>query len=119
MTPIEDLPTPAVLIDLDILERNVAQMQERAREARRAPAVPRQDAQVPGGLVGTRSRLERLSEEHGVIRVEEGERFRVGQKVRILPNHACAVSNLHDRLVAVRGGRVDGEIRVAARGRVQ
>ena len=36
------------------------------------------------------------------------------------PNHTCAVSNLHDRLVAVRGeAAVEGEIRVAARGCVQ
>ena len=43
----------------------------------------------------------------------------MGERVRILPNHACIVSNLHDRLVAVRGGRVEGQITVAARGCVQ
>jgi D-serine deaminase-like pyridoxal phosphate-dependent protein len=31
--PIEDLSTPAVLVDLGVLERNIARMQERAREA--------------------------------------------------------------------------------------
>jgi len=60
-----------------------------------------------------------LSEEHGVIEVLPGEGFRVGERVRILPNHACVVSNLHDRLLGVRGDRVEGEIAVAARGRVQ
>lgn len=72
-----------------------------------------------GLIVGRRSRLARLSEEHGVIRVAEGESFRVGEKVRILPNHVCVVVNLHDGLIAVRGGRVRGEIAVAARGCVQ
>ncbi len=72
-----------------------------------------------GLVVGRQSRIARVSEEHGVIAVAEGESFRIGDRVRILPNHACAVSNLHDRLVALRGGRVEGEIRVAARGRVQ
>jgi D-serine deaminase-like pyridoxal phosphate-dependent protein len=72
-----------------------------------------------GLLLGTGSVLARLSEEHGVIRVAPGDRFRVGDRVRILPNHACVVANLHDRLVAVRGDRVEGEIRVAARGCVQ
>ena len=33
MTPIEDLPTPAVLIDLDVLEANIAAMQARAQDA--------------------------------------------------------------------------------------
>lgn len=72
-----------------------------------------------GLVLGRGSRVARLSEEHGVIRVEEGESFRVGEKVRILPNHACVVSNLHDRLTAFRKGRVEGQITVAARGCVQ
>ena len=33
MPSIEELPTPSVLVDLDVLERNVRAMQERAREA--------------------------------------------------------------------------------------
>jgi len=72
-----------------------------------------------GAVLGRRSRLARLSEEHGVIAVEPGEAFAVGERVRILPNHACIVSNLHDSLVAVRNGRVEGRITVAARGCVQ
>lgn len=72
-----------------------------------------------GLVLGRRSRVARLSEEHGVLQVEPGESFRVGERVRILPNHACVVSNLHDRLVGVRGDRVEEEIEVAARGCVQ
>lgn len=75
----------------------------------------------PGGygwILGRRSRLERLSEEHGVVAVAEGESFRVGDRVRLLPNHACVVSNLHERVFVVRGERIEGEWRVAARGRV-
>jgi D-serine deaminase-like pyridoxal phosphate-dependent protein len=76
----------------------------------------------PGGygqLAGRRSRIQRLSEEHGVIVVEGGEPFRVGERVRILPNHACVVSNLHDRVFGVRGDAVEGEMKVAARGRIE
>jgi D-serine deaminase-like pyridoxal phosphate-dependent protein len=72
-----------------------------------------------GAILGRKSRISRLSEEHGVIDVVPGETFRVGDRVRVLPNHACIVSNLHDRLVAVRDGRVEGQITVAARGCVQ
>jgi D-serine deaminase-like pyridoxal phosphate-dependent protein len=72
-----------------------------------------------GAILGRKSRIARLSEEHGVIDVVPGETFRVGERVRVLPNHACIVSNLHDRLVAVRDGRVEGQITVAARGCVQ
>lgn len=69
-----------------------------------------------GWILGGESRLARLSEEHGVVDVAPGETFRVGQRVRVLPNHACVVSNLHDFVTAVRGDRVEGQLRVAARG---
>jgi D-serine deaminase-like pyridoxal phosphate-dependent protein len=71
-----------------------------------------------GLVLGTASRVDRLSEEHGVVAVAPGDRFRVGARVAILPNHACVVSNLHDRVYGVRAGRVECEWRVAARGRV-
>ena len=76
----------------------------------------------PGGhgvLLGHRSRIAALSEEHGVIAVEPGDSFRVGERVRILPNHACVVANLHDRLWAVRGDVVEDELPVVARGRIE
>lgn len=72
-----------------------------------------------GRILGHLSRLEKLSEEHGVIAVDPGEVFRVGERVRILPNHACVVTNLHDRLWGVRGEQVEDELTVAARGRVE
>lgn len=72
-----------------------------------------------GWILGRESRLDKLSEEHGVVRVAAGETFRVGERVRVLPNHACVVSNLHDRVVLARGERVEGEWSVAARGRVR
>jgi D-serine deaminase-like pyridoxal phosphate-dependent protein len=71
-----------------------------------------------GLILGRRSRIQRLSEEHGVIDVEEGESFRVGERVVVVPNHACVVANLHDRLTAVRQGRVEAEFPVLARGRI-
>jgi D-serine deaminase-like pyridoxal phosphate-dependent protein len=71
-----------------------------------------------GFVLGRRSRIARLSEEHGVIEVVAGETFRVGERVRILPNHACVVANLHDRLLGTRGGAIETELAVAARGRV-
>jgi len=81
------------------------------------PLRPRGDGH--GWIVGRRARVARLSEEHGVMAVEEGERFRVGERVRVLPNHACVVSNLLDRVYAVRAGQVVEEWTVAARGRVE
>jgi D-serine deaminase-like pyridoxal phosphate-dependent protein len=76
----------------------------------------------PGGygrVLGRSSRIERLSEEHGVISVVEGESFQIGERVRILPNHACVVANLHGSLVGLCGDRVEARLEVAARGRVR
>jgi D-serine deaminase-like pyridoxal phosphate-dependent protein len=43
----------------------------------------------------------------------------IGERVTVVPNHCCVVSNLHDRIYAVRDGRVEHVWRVAARGTVQ
>ena len=72
-----------------------------------------------GQILGRRSRIEKLSEEHGVLAVAEGEAFRVGERVRVLPNHACVVVNLHDRLLGVSRDRVEAILHVEARGRVR
>ena len=72
-----------------------------------------------GRILGRKSYLDKLSEEHGVIAVAEGESFRVGERLRLLPNHACVVANLHDRLIGVSQGRVEAVLQVAARGRVR
>lgn len=72
-----------------------------------------------GQLLGLNSRLSGLSEEHGWVAVDPRDSFEVGQRVRILPNHACVVANLHDRLYGVRAGRVETVLPVAARGRIE
>lgn len=69
-----------------------------------------------GLVLGTSSRLTGLSEEHGIVAVAAEDAFKVGQRVRVLPNHACVVSNLHDRVYGVRGERVEAVFEVAARG---
>ncbi|MBK5256093.1 MAG: alanine racemase [Vicinamibacteria bacterium] len=69
-----------------------------------------------GLIVGSTSRLSALSEEHGIVAVDPGDVFKVGERVRVLPNHACVVSNLHDRVYGVRGDRIETVFEVAARG---
>lgn len=63
--------------------------------------------------------IDRLSEEHGSIAVPAGTEWKIGDAVYIIPNHCCTVTNLHDRLVGVRGGQVENYITVDARGKVQ
>jgi ethanolamine utilization protein EutM len=61
--------------------------------------------------------IERQSEEHAVARVMPDCPLRTGDRVRILPNHACVVTNLADELLRVDGLEVVDRIRVEARGR--
>ena len=63
--------------------------------------------------------IERLSEEHGIVRVPDISKFAIGQELRIVPNHCCVVTNLHDRLVGVRDNRFEKYITVDGRGKVQ
>lgn len=59
-----------------------------------------------------------LNEEHGLIDVSRcPEPPRLGQRVRILPNHACVVANLFDKVTIVSGDRLLGSLAVDARGR--
>ena len=62
--------------------------------------------------------IDQLSEEHGRLVSKEPIGLRVGDRVRIVPNHACVVSNMLDRVTAVRGDAVEGPIKVHARGLV-
>jgi D-serine deaminase-like pyridoxal phosphate-dependent protein len=63
-------------------------------------------------------RLENLSEEHGWLRLDGDLPLTLGDRVRILPNHACAVVNNFDRLTVISDDNPVGEWNVAARGRV-
>ena len=63
--------------------------------------------------------VERLSEEHATVRVLGAESgLRIGDLVRVLPNHSCVVSNLVDAVWLVNGDAVLDELPVAARGRI-
>jgi D-serine deaminase-like pyridoxal phosphate-dependent protein len=60
-----------------------------------------------------------LSEEHGVLDLGETEWLpRVGERVRIVPNHVCVSVNLQDRLLAVDDG-VHTIVQLEGRGRTE
>ena len=71
-----------------------------------------------GTILGyQQARIMGLSEEHGNVDLTDCiQRPVVGQKVQIVPNHACPVSNLVDRVVFHRSGVVVRAADVAARG---
>jgi D-serine deaminase-like pyridoxal phosphate-dependent protein len=63
-------------------------------------------------------RLASLSEEHGWLKLGEEVPLAVGERLRVLPNHACAVINNFDKMIVVRDGEPVGEWHIAARGQV-
>jgi D-serine deaminase-like pyridoxal phosphate-dependent protein len=63
------------------------------------------------------STIEKLSEEHAHVVLAEGDTLELGQRVRVVPNHACVVVNLYDELTVTRDGAHETTWRVAARGR--
>lgn len=72
-----------------------------------------------GLVMGTDLTVKGLSEEHGVIELPIASDWpRVGERLRIVPNHACVISNLFDTVTLISGDEVKEVVPVAARGRV-
>lgn len=63
--------------------------------------------------------IARLSEEHGFIERNADIDFAIGERVRIIPNHACPVANLAERLAVVHAGDVVDLWPVDARAKVR
>jgi D-serine deaminase-like pyridoxal phosphate-dependent protein len=62
--------------------------------------------------------VSRMSEEHGILDLSRTDwRPKVGDVVRIVPNHVCIVVHLNDIIFGVRGDVVETRWQVAARGR--
>ncbi len=61
--------------------------------------------------------IDRLSEEHAAVTVTDGMTpLEPGDRVRVLPNHACVVTNLVDEVILADGDEVLDRLPVAARG---
>jgi D-serine deaminase-like pyridoxal phosphate-dependent protein len=67
---------------------------------------------VPGAAVTS------LSEEHGKVSLSGDARLRVGERVRVVPDHCCVVTNLFDEIHLIDGDKVLETLAVAARGRM-
>lgn len=59
--------------------------------------------------------LERLSEEHGTIRIAAGHSFKVGDRLHIVPNHVCSTLNLYNKAWLVQSDSA-AHVPIEARG---
>jgi D-serine deaminase-like pyridoxal phosphate-dependent protein len=65
--------------------------------------------------------LERLSEEHGMLRLgpnSQNANLQIGSRLRIIPNHICSTVNLHNK-VFFRNGAAFEEMTVLGRGMLE
>ena len=70
------------------------------------------------GTPDTNLLIERLSEEHATVKLLNGSTpLAPGDRVRIVPNHSCVVSNLVDQAWLVDGDAIE-PMPIAARGRI-
>ena len=61
-----------------------------------------------------------LTEEHGHVDFSAcKQKPEIGERLTIIPNHCCTVTNLFDEVVGVRGDQVEVTWKVAARGTVR
>lgn len=62
----------------------------------------------------------KLNEEHGHLDISHSShQFHVGDVLTVIPNHVCTCVNMHDEAFLLRGGKVVGSWRIAARGKVR
>ena len=63
--------------------------------------------------------ITQLNEEHAIVDLSASPaRPRIGETVRVIPNHACVVTNLFDEVHLIRGDTVEEIARVTSRGRL-
>jgi D-serine deaminase-like pyridoxal phosphate-dependent protein len=66
------------------------------------------------------ARIYKMNEEHGYVDIAQCESEpEIGDRLRVIPNHACGTMNMHDVAYGVRGEYVEVIWDVAARGKVR
>lgn len=62
--------------------------------------------------------VDHMTEEHGILHLKNAsETLKIGERLEIIPNHICPVTNLADKFHAVRNGILEREIPILARGK--
>ncbi|AEH89415.1 D-TA family PLP-dependent enzyme [Mesorhizobium opportunistum] len=73
-----------------------------------------------GELLGVSgARVTGLSEEHGTVTLSGDGTLKIGERVRVVPDHCCVVTNLFDEVNLIDGETVLETLPVAARGRMR
>ena len=76
------------------------------------------DSGLPRVAGDTTVEVVRLSDEHGVLKLNGAPGYAVGDKLKLIPGHCDPTVNLYDHYVCVRGGKVEALWPITARGAV-
>jgi len=80
------------------------------------------DGGLPMGYIVDRPRahIYRMNEEHGYVDVSACPmQPEIGERLRVVPNHACGATNMHDIAYGVRGDEVEVIWEIPARGKLR
>ncbi|MDQ0338308.1 D-serine deaminase-like pyridoxal phosphate-dependent protein [Caldalkalibacillus uzonensis] len=58
-----------------------------------------------------------LSEEHGIVQLTHPHAYKIGDVLKIIPNHVCPVVNLADEFILIKNNKVIETIKIEARGK--
>ena len=72
-----------------------------------------------GQLTGLKGRVTRVSEEHGIIDLENNQTVKIGSPLLIIPNHACVVANLYKEYNLITENKTVQTLPISARGMSQ
>ncbi len=74
-----------------------------------------------GSVVGVPAAVfTKMNEEHGFVDVSKSDaNLKVGDRLRIIPNHVCVAVNLHERIYGIAGEGVEETWEVEGRGKLQ
>lgn len=83
--------------------------------------IPGQEPPLYGRIMeAPAARIYKLNEEHAYVDLREADhKPRIGDRVRVIPNHVCVCVNLHEKMYGIRGGRVEQVWDVRGRGKLQ
>jgi D-serine deaminase-like pyridoxal phosphate-dependent protein len=66
------------------------------------------------------AQIYQMSEEHGFVDITPClKKPKIGERLTVIPNHACGTLNMHDMLIGLRGENVEVQWEIAARGKIQ
>jgi len=78
-----------------------------------------QDNGIPSLINPKGWKLRWMNEEHGILERVDESSLSLGDKVEIVPSHACSTSNLYDNFCVVRKGMLEAIWDIPARGKIQ